>query len=312
MKQFITKVAIYFIVLLLIITALVFVVQSRSPKTFLFVSNSASLNLKAGFIKKNLDKLKASKIIVLGSSMALNNVNAVMIQDRLHLPTINLAAWGLKPDNFKDAEIWNENKTVIYNIEFPDFGPSDIILKNGFSFDLSKPAEMFNIFRDFKTYLSQQNEAKVIINTTTDRDYGYCQFDECGSVLLNDANFRVRPARWNMDEFKKEQVDTAKLNHFVAVLKGIIDSHKKDNKIIITFSPGRRIFYTQEKSNMVLKLASLLKEKCPDINFINKYDANYPDNLYVDNCHFNRSGATKFTGEVIDSLKKMDTIRQIR
>ncbi len=308
MKQFLTKVALYFIVLLLTITALVFFVQSRSPKTFLFESNSASYNLKAGFIKKNLDRLKASKIIVLGSSMALNNVNAVMIQDSLHLPTMNLASWGLKPDNFKDAEIWNENKIVIYNIEFPDFGPSDIILKNGFSFDINKPAEMFNIFRDFKTYLSQQSEAKGIISNTTDRDYGYCQFDECGSVLLNDSNFHVRAARWNMDEFKKEQVDTAKLNHFVAVLKEITDSHKKDNKIIITFSPGRRVFYNQEKSNMVLKLALLLKEQCPDISFISRYDADYPDNLYVDNCHFNRSGATKFTGEVIDSLKKMNII----
>jgi len=308
MKQFITKVAIYFIVLLLIITALIFFVQSRSPKAFLFISNSASLNLKAGFIKKNLDKLNSSKIIVLGSSMALNNVNAVMIQDSLHLPTMNLAAWGMKVDNLKDAELWSENKTVIYNIEFPDFGPSDITLKDGFSFDLSKPAEMFGIFRDFKTYLSQQNEAKTILNITTDRDYGYCQFDECGSVLLNDSNFHVRAARWNMDEFKREQVDTAKLNHFVAVLKGIINSHKKDNKIIITFSPGRRVFYNKEKSNMVLKLALLLKEQCPSVTFINRYDTDYPDNLYVDNCHFNRSGATKFTGEVIDSLKKMNII----
>ena len=118
----------------MIITGVIFYIRSGTPASFWFVSNSPSHNFKVGFIKKNLNKLKTSKIVILGSSMSLNNVNAVMIQDSFHSSTVNLASWGLKLSNYKNSNIWDENKIFISNMQFPDFGASKVSLKDGFGF----------------------------------------------------------------------------------------------------------------------------------------------------------------------------------
>lgn len=292
---------------MIIITGLLFLAKSRSPKSFLFLSNSASYNLKAGFVAEHLSKLNSSKFVVLGSSMSLNNVNAVMLQDSFHLSAINLASWGLKLSNYKASELWDQNRIILMNMQFTDFTPTGIELKNGFNFNVSKASEMFNIFMDFKTYLNQLKFAKFIQQNTI-RDYNYCQFDECGSVLLADSGFHKRLKRWTNDDYKAEKLNLAMVKAYVAELKETIASHKKNTKIIITFCPGRRPFYNKERSDMVLKFAALLKQECPSVIFINRFDADYHDNFFVDNVHYNRSGATKFTGEVIDSLKKMNVI----
>ena len=149
--------------------------------------------------------------------------------------------------------------------------------------------------------------AKYIVKTTN-TDYDYCGFDECGSVLLSDSNFVVKPNRWIKDDYILGKIDSAVLANFVAELKETIATHKKNDKIIITFSPARRAFYNRERSDMVLRFGRMLKEQCPGVVFINNYDLNYPDNLFVDFCHFNTTGANKFTKGIIDSIKKRKVI----
>jgi hypothetical protein len=47
----------------------------------------------------------------------------------------------------------------------------------------------------------------------------------------------------------------------------------------------------------------MLKQSCPNVIFLNGYDENYPDSLFVDNCHMNRKGAERFTREIIDMIR---------
>ncbi len=304
MKKFIAKVILYLTITLFIIISTILYFYSQKANSFLFVSNSASYNLKAGFLHKNLETFKKSKIVVLGSSMGLNNINSKMVQDSLRLPTINLSSWGLKLSNFREFDIW-DSKIIIYNIQFPDFGKAEIEIKNGFSFEINKAQELVNIASDIQTFLKQQDEANWHLSDTTNTKYNSCNYDECGSVLFSDLNFNIDSARWNLDNFKANGIDDAKLAEFVLASKEIIESHPKHRKIIITFSPARRVFYNKVRSLYVYRLGLLLKVHCPSVIFINEYDTYFDDRLFVDNCHFNRSGATKFTGNIIDILKNI-------
>lgn len=303
MKTFLLKIGLYFLILIVLISGAVFFTRSRSPQDLFFISNSVTLNLKAGFVKRNFDRFKNSRIYVIGSSMSLNNVDAVMVQDSLHAPAMNLASWGLRLSNFKDAAFWHENKLLIYNTEYADFKPSDIELKDGYKFDVPNTRELTNIFTDFRTYLSQQSFANRLIYHTTDRDYDYCKFDSCGSALLSATGFNLKPQRWNLDEFKGVQFDTSMLTKFVKDIKDAIGPQLNNVRILLAFSPGRRIFYNAERSGIVMHLDEMLKQSCPNVIFMNAYDENYPDDLFVDNCHMNRKGAERFTREIIDTIK---------
>jgi len=303
MKKFLLKAALYFLILTVLIGGAIFVAKSRSPKDLFFISNSVTLNLKAGFVKRNFDKFKNSRIYVVGSSMSLNNVDAVMMQDSLQAPTMNLASWGLRLSNFKDAAFWRENKLLVYNTQYADFKPSDIELKDGYRFDVTRTAELINIFTDFRNYLSDQNFARRLVYHTTSREYDYCTFDACGSALLNDSGFIRKPQRWELDEFKNVQFDTSMLTKFVADIKTAVGPQPNNVKILLAFSPGRRVFYSEERSKILVKLADMLRQSCPNVIFLNAYDDNYPDELFVDNCHMNRKGAARFTRQIIDTIR---------
>jgi hypothetical protein len=303
MKRFLLKGSLYFLILAILIAGAMFYAKKRSPKELFFISNSVTLNLKAGFVKEHYDKFKNSRIYVIGSSMSLNNLDALMIQDSLHASTMNLASWGLRLSNFKDAAFWRQDKLLIYNTQYADFHESDIQLKDGYRFDVSNSTELLNIFTDFKSYLLDQHSAKNLLYNTPNTDYEYCTFDACGSALLSDSGFVLKPQRWNLDMYKYVKFDTTMLTKFVADIKNAIGPQPNNVRILLAFSPGRRIFYNVERSKMVVKLGDMLKKSCPNVIFLNLFDQNYPDELFVDNCHMNRKGADRFTQEIIDTIK---------
>jgi hypothetical protein len=303
MKKFLLKVGLYFLILAVLISGAIYYAKSKSPKELFFISNSVTLNLKAGFVKQNFDKFKKSRIYVVGSSMSLNNIDAVMLQDSLHAPTMNLASWGLRLSNFKDAAFWRENKLLIYNTQYADFMPSDIELKDGYRFDVTNTKELENIFTDFRTYLSQRSFANKLIYHTSNKEYDYCKFDSCGSALLSDTGFQLKPQRWALDEFEHVHFDTSMLTKFVNDIKTAVGPQPNNVRILLAFSPGRRVFYSAERAKIVTQFAEMLKQSCPNVIFLNGYDENYPDSLFVDNCHMNRKGAERFTREIIDMIR---------
>ena len=311
MKRFIVKIGLYFIITLSIIITIacgIFMAISKNHYTFSYESNSISYNMKAGFIDWNLKKFNNAKIIVIGSSMDLNNIDALMIEQNFNLSTFNVASWSMKLRDFTKFHLWDNNNIVICNIQFPDFGNSEIEIKNRYTFEINKFSEIFNIILDHKTYMEQIKEVPFLSSGKASNTYEYCKFDECGSVLFNDSNFKKNFKRWNMDYFKTQKIESEMMNDWVADLKGIIDSHKRRNKIIITFSPSRGKIYSQEKSELVQKLGLLIKEKCTNVYFIDKYDLNYSDNLFVDSYHFNKNGADKFTREIMTVIKEQKLI----
>jgi hypothetical protein len=303
MKQFLLKAALYVVILLVIVLTVSFYFFRKIPPYIALVSNSVSYNLKAGFVRQHPEKLGNSRLVVVGSSLTLNNINTKMLEDTLHLPAINLASWGLRIANYQYSPIWDQPRIFLCNLGVTDFGAPMIELRDNFSFNTSRLREFFNLCTDFNTTMDEVKQAKTIRQISDNRDFKSCNFDDYGSVLLSDSAFNFDSTRWNEDDYVRFRVDSASLIDYVQRLKKLTSSHHGYDRIIISFSPGRRMFYSRNRSEMVAWLERMIKESCPDVWFINLYDRDYPDSQYADANHFNIVGATRFTGEVIDSIR---------
>lgn len=301
MKKFLQKVIVYISVLSFLVVLIIFFF--RKDYQINFVSNSVAQNMKAAFIVKNYQRFNNSRIIVIGSSMSLNNIDAIQIEDSFKTPTFNLASWGMKLEDFKDYDIWRRGNTIILNMHFSDFGKSEIVKKRGFPFTNSSILQFYNTAFDFKTYLGQAEEAKVAVDSTSIKSYKWLKFDSSGSAMFSDSNFNKSANRWNKDPFLFYGINDTKLQEFVTTLQEVKKLKNTGFNFIISFSPGRRIFYTEQRMKTVEKLAELIHAHCSDILFINKYDFNMPDTFFVDNTHFNRTGAETYTREIIESIK---------
>ena len=76
MKKFLTKVLLYIGILLAIILPVSAYFFLKLPRQALLVSNSVSYNLKAGFIQQHPEKLRDAGLVIVGSSMSLNNLRS--------------------------------------------------------------------------------------------------------------------------------------------------------------------------------------------------------------------------------------------
>ena len=273
------------------------------PENYPLVSNSVSYNLKVSFIRQHPEKLRDADIVVIGSSMSMNNVDAVMLQDSLRRPVVNLSSWQLDMPNFKGSPLWDEPKVFLTNLGVSDFGDIHTQVKDNFSFKRSRLAEFYNFETDFRTFVEMLPLAKSIMNTRDNQDFLSCNFDKCGSVLLNDSPFVKSARRWDLDAYAVFKMDSAAVVKYIRQLKELTRSHHGNIRLFITFSPGRRKFYNKPRSETVAYLGELIHANCPEVLFFNLYDRNYPDSVYAEGCHFNIRGARRFTREVIDSIR---------
>lgn len=303
MKKFLIKVAFYISAQLVIISLIVLYLYSQIPNEFSLVSNSVSYNLKAGYIRRHPEKLQKSRIVVVGSSMSLNNVDANMLQDSFGVPSINLSSWGVTISNYQGSPIWDQPKIFLCNVGVLDFGDSKVKSWDNFSFNSSGLQEVFNLSTNLSTTHYVIKQAKEILSIHNTRKYASNYYDECGSVLLSDSAFDLDSTRWNEDPFVLAKFDSARLIDYVQRLKKMTSSHHGYAQIIISFSPTRRIFYNRNRSGMIAWLARMINDTCPNVLFINLYDRYYSDTEYADASHFNVKGANQYTRELIDSIR---------
>ena len=88
-------------------------------------------------------------------------------------------------------------------------------------------------------------------------------------------------------------------------------SHHGYEQIIIFFSPTRRVFYNRKRSGMIAWLTKMISDTCPNVLFMNLYDRFYPDTEYADAVHFNVKSATRYTSELIDSIRNRGVLNTV-
>lgn len=298
MKKFYNKIIVYVIIEVFLILSII-IIYNHNDK-ILFISNSVSFNAKADFINNNRQRFIDSKIIIIGSSMSLNNIDTKQIQDSFKLKSINISSWGTKFMDFQEYKIWS--KRIIMNINFTDLGSSFITHKNGFPITSISAIEMINIATDFSTYRNQFSEINTYTKLGSDKCYTNLDFDSLGTAYLESERFEILKSRWDEDIFLKHEITKNKVDEFVNSLNIIIEKVKPKHSIIISFSPGRRCFYNSKKQEIVNYLEQQIALKLHMVRFVNLYNKDIPDSYYADNCHFNHKGNELFTKYLINEI----------
>lgn len=261
-----------------------------------FLSNDVSYNAKAFWIQNNLNKLKQSKIVVIGSSMSLNNISTKIVQDYTMKSTINLSSWGRKIGDFYD--LLNEldtNKLILININFQDLELGGI--KTFFNlFDPNQnQIEFFSILTKSGLYLKQISDYENYCRVGS-KSYQNLNFDATGAAIFDNIGFKINERRWNSN---LNSANNQEISLFIDNLKRISEKHK----IIVTFSPERKIFKSEIKQTAIDTLRKQIQQETRNVSFFSMYHIHFPDSLFVDGSHFNSNGSKYFTQILLDSIQ---------
>lgn len=288
----------------LIVSILFFHNELPAPR----LSNSTAFNEKARWIRENLPK-KCSTLII-GSSMALNNIDAeILPRDLFGEQIANVASFGME---MRDSE-------KMLNAIAPLCKPDAIILVTNFmDFNAAWPKEINWVLFDeyihqssyFLTYLSEFDLRDFISaiksrhkdNKEGKRVYQSLVFDETGTVNLDCRNFKIDPRRWDGHKSTEQGLDPNQRAENIQALHQIAETAKQMNIELYVLTPPMR--FGAETSFLV----DARKKLWDDVKLtVSKSGGAYlqvpgsrefGDELFVDFAHMNACGVEKFTRQV--------------
>ncbi|WP_419769433.1 MAG: hypothetical protein ACNI3C_08775 [Candidatus Marinarcus sp.] len=272
-------------------------------------TNSISFDSKLAFIKTS-DKIKDTEILILGSSMGLNNINSEILSHDLNNKNIlNLSSWGLKTNEILDflklIHLDNVKKIIYLNQYFDFYGHSinsynekdvqDYIYNK--SFLTPYVNTFFTLSDNFKDYVEW--EKRYLSNNK----YSSLSFNSSGDVTLNLKTENISKIRW------ESVTDVSNLeNHYDSLENMILYLNKKDIEFFLITTPYRNKFFKEDKfleqyNTYISKIGSL-KTKY-DFKYINlQHILNLNDDFFVDSSHLNFKGASLVSEEVAKHIKE--------
>lgn len=271
------------------------------------ISDSYSFNDKLDFARG-----KKSNVLIIGSSMSLNNVSSNVIIDRLHERScLNLSSWGLcMTDIYRLLKVTSKFQTfktliIASNIGDFDEDSKDIEIKYDenelLAFMNSKWNGLYHLNHfDLKYYIRNWPYKKAVKSGTFFNES--LLYDSYGTVGLAVENFRVDSKRWEKD--------------FVPVIKNDLNYRYLDSistfcskhKIQLLFfqSPTRKQVLTHEKSKILSKHIHRVEKIVAKRGhfFVNSSILPWDDIFFVDGTHLNSKGAEIFTKFCFDKLSR--------
>jgi hypothetical protein len=280
------------------------------------VSNSLSFNEKARWIRTD-GALTRCKILVIGSSMALNNIDHEVLARRFGTADIvNAASWSL---SFAQAEkmlevlgakchprliIW-----VVYHGDLSDRRSEVVINWDQFSPYINGRNLLLSyiLVPDIPYYVRtwwKGNQALRYSRNT----YFSLDFDAYGGVNFDCNEFSIISERWN--GFSDSAGHIRPLRFQFEAIKSIFDRAKavaesQQAKIIFVTPPMRQIgeseFHTRDMDQLWEDFSQAISGSQASYIRI-KNEGTFPDFLFADYAHLNSCGARKFTEQVIDRI----------
>ena len=274
------------------------------------ISVSESFNEKARWLRKinnnNCD------ILVLGSSVALNNVDWSLISDLKNKSIINTASWGLTID--ESAKLLDvltpicKPHTIVLVSYFGDFVNEEKKTINWSLFDEYLKTDYEELLylktANFNYYLSSFMSRKRI-NQKGNSVYQSLLFDNTGTVLLDCENFQIEKARWDSYiNLKKLKFNT--IHNSLNDLSLLEDKAKRINsEFIVIASPLRPIAKQKSIEIGIEELwssveLSVLNSGGKFINLANLNELSDAD--FTDTAHLNACGARKMAYFISDKM----------
>jgi hypothetical protein len=307
-KKWIT---IYFLFIITVVISLQSIlIYNKIPPRF---SNSLSYDAKLNFIH-NGKLLENADTLVIGSSMSLNNISGIALEDdSIKIKKVaNIASWGLSSEeSLKFLQLINLKKIkyIIYSTEYDDFTDrkqeKDIDIKNAIAyldneFVLKPYLKRFSTaYKNIKNYFFYK---KIYLNPNS---YTSLLFDRTGSVNFTFSQEYYNKERWNST---REYDDELSQKSFESLKKMVDIANAHNIKMIVTTSPVRLAFLkthpiAQKKMlSYVKELKKLSKEK--SFIYINAHEIlQLDDSCFLGATHLNKSGATLFSKIILQKSK---------
>jgi hypothetical protein len=273
------------------------------------LTDSYSLNEKLRFLR---NKPKDAKVIALGSSMTLMNLNsAVVVKAIGNKKYLNAGSWGASmTDSYRLLKVLGKVyplKTLIMSSNVIDFQHGVKHADYQVIEDYLYPEK----FRPDKYYLHNLNMNYFINNypytrlvRTHPHDYFYLKFDPYGAVQLEGKNFNITKDRWEL-AFRGDDVPVAQYQYLDS-----ISSYCLHNGIeLIFFQNSYRLKKKLSFDKKRLKMISDHVKKVSAIlardhhTFVDAGNRDWNDNLFVDAIHLNREGTEQVTTYWFEQLK---------
>lgn len=294
--------------ILLIAFALVLIKMNNLP---LRVSNSISYDVKLNFMRST-KIVKKSNTIVVGSSMALNNISGITLEEnsRKFKKVANISSWGLQTSEVLQLiELINLDKIdyIIYSTQYLDFEThrlKDIDKVEVIKY-LNNQFTTYPYIKTIKTLISNLNNYIRYNSLYMDPNkYRYLNYDRTGSVNFTFASKYISKSRW-------ESNDKAKYNLSEECFKDLIElselSKKKNIKLIVVTTPIRKSILLN--NNVLLKTFNQYINKLKNLSNKNMFKyinchklLNLSDSYFVDKEHLNKRGAILVSNEIIKQI----------
>ncbi|APW66134.1 hypothetical protein LPB137_09840 [Poseidonibacter parvus] len=306
-KTWLKKWIILLIFLIVVSFFLIFYLNTYKNVPLRF-TNSISFDAKLSFLK-NTNKLEDVEIIIIGSSMGLNNINTEILSEKLGDKILNLSSWGLKVneifDFMKILDLSNVKKIIYLNQYFDFYGesikPYNFQDVKNYLYDNSYFIAYFNTFnslsKNLKDYLGWERR---YLNKTKYSDLGFNKYGDIG-LKINEEN--SSQDRWNAI------TDITKLNnHFDSFEDMLKYLREKNIDFYFVTTPYREIFFSEDK---FVSQYNTYQNKIYDLNKVYSFKyinlqkiLNLSDVYFADSSHLNFKGSRLVSKKLLKSIIK--------
>jgi len=282
------------------------------------VYNHASLDSKLFFLKHHAE-IESADTIIIGSSMALNNVNGVLLEDSSVIvdKVVNLSAWSMKCSYFlpivKGIVRYGNVKRVIYPAQYFDFTPGQeaegINSETAFGYLSRNPVDTFlYVLRSSKNLINLIDQFQDWHYFTDPKTYAYLVYDRTGGNQLDINQDTANPHRWGeidsytLAPFKKESLNC------LQKLADMSQEHQFD--LIFIVQPFRKtvVSANPELKNIMIEFDKQTKNI---LKFNNTYHINAHNLLNLDDSHFADKSHLNIKGANVKTRKLAEIIRNI-
>ena len=294
------------IVLLMLGSVQLWLLYKGIPPRF---SNSISYDAKLAFLDQT-HLLDDSDTLVIGSSMALNNINGVTLEEnstQIH-KVANLGSWGLEPFQtlqlLKSVDLRNI-KTIIYSVQYADF--SQVIQKHIYN---QKEVKKFLNHKlvltpYFKRFTSAREDFGLYNDFNTvyhnPQDYHSLVFDRTGSAPLDIPKEDIDQKRWAGEKWLNEPLNPKAYSSLKSIIYLAQDHHIK---LIVARSPIRKaVLSTRPEATKRVKDFSTMLQNLAKRKHIIYLDLSkkipWNDEDFVDFEHLDVEGTILYTNGII-------------
>jgi len=270
-------------------------------------SANYSFNEKIRWLSKKRLSQNGCKVLVIGSSLGLHNIDLNVISRELETNSIiNSSSWALSTENsyqlIKSMTQICKPELIIYIPYHSDFNKTkhdNSIDWNSISKYLHGKNFIYSYYKNFKLFYFIKSIELINNNSNQINNfYTALNFDKYGDVLLSKNGFRISRERmegWISND-PLNNPSSRDIRDGINALNEIENFTKNNNiKLVLVKSPLRSKF---EKSNQD-HLASFWLTIQESINnsgsvYVDLGDKTiFNDNMFVDYAHFNELGANK-------------------